>query len=47
MRKIEIDNVEAMIEKPINKDGKIWGLKDWKNKKALIIIIKEEQKEQP
>lgn len=40
MRKIEIDDVEAMIEKTINKDGKVWGLKDWKNKKALIIIPK-------
>lgn len=41
MRKIEIDDVEAMIEKTINKDGRVWGLKDWKNKKVLIIVPKE------
>jgi len=43
MRKFEISDVEAMIEKTINKDGKIWGLKDWADKKALIIIPKGEK----
>jgi hypothetical protein len=38
MRKLEIDNITAMIEKPISKDGRVCGLKDWKNKKAIIII---------
>lgn len=44
MKKIEISDVEAMIEKTINKDGKIWGLKDWANKKAIIIITKGKNK---
>ena len=41
MRRIEIDNVEAMLEKTVSEDGKIWGLKEWANKKAIIIIPKE------
>jgi len=40
MRRIEISDVEAMFEKTVNKDGKIWGLKDWANKKVFIIIPK-------
>lgn len=41
MRKIEVDNVEAMIEKTVSDDGKIWGLKEWANKKVVIIVPKE------
>lgn len=37
MRKVEIDNVKAMIEKEI-KDGRIVGLKAWEGKKAIVII---------
>jgi len=38
MRKVEIDNVEAMVEKPI-KDGRIVGLKQWEGKKAVVVIV--------
>ena len=41
MEKMEIDNVEASLEKTINKDGRIWGLKKWSDRKAIIIIPKE------
>lgn len=43
MRKLEIDDIEAMIEKTINEDGRIWGLKEWKKRKAIIIIPKENE----
>jgi len=42
MRRLEISNIEAMVEKTVNKDGKIWGLKDWADKRVLIIIPKED-----
>ena len=38
MKKIEIDDIEAMVKKLISKDGRVCGLKDWKNKTAIIII---------
>lgn len=38
MRKLEIDNIEAIVEKTVSEDGKIWGLKEWANRKILIII---------
>lgn len=41
MRKLEIDDIEAMVEKTVSEDGKIWGLKEWANKKVIIIIPKE------
>jgi hypothetical protein len=44
MRRLEISNIEAMLEKTINEEGKLWGLKEWANKKALIVIPKEENK---
>lgn len=40
MRKVEIDNVEAMIEKEI-KDGRIVGLRTWEGRKAIVLITKE------
>ena len=40
MRKIEIDNVEAMLEKEIDKTGRISGLKQWEGRKAIVIIQK-------
>lgn len=46
MRRLKIDDIEAMIEKTINEDGRVWGLKEWKNKKALIIITKEKRNKQ-
>jgi len=41
MKKVEVDNVIAMIEKPIN-DGRIIGLSKWNDKKAIVIIMDEE-----
>jgi len=41
MRKVEIENVEAMVEKPIDKIGRITGLKQWEGRKAIIVISKE------
>lgn len=41
MKKVEVDNVIAMIEKPIN-DGRIIGLSKWNNKKGIVIITEGE-----
>lgn len=40
MRKIEIDNVEEMIEKTVTSDGKIGGLKKHAGKNVLIVVTK-------
>ena len=40
MKKVEVDNVIAMIEKSIN-DGRIIGLSKWNDKKAIVIITDE------
>jgi putative transposon-encoded protein len=40
MRKVEIDNVEEMIEKIVTKDGKVGGLKRHAGKKVIIIVTK-------
>jgi hypothetical protein len=44
MRKIEIDNVEEMLEKTVTKDGKIGGLTKHAGKNVVIIITKNENK---
>lgn len=41
MKKIEVSNVKEVIEKKISPDGKIWGLKEWADKKATIIITED------
>jgi len=41
MKSVTIDNVEAMIEKPI-KDSRIIGLKAWKGRKAIVVIVEDE-----
>ena len=38
MNRVEIDNVFAMVEKPI-KEGRITGLKQWEGKNAIIIVV--------
>ena len=38
MRRLEIDNVEVMLEKEVTKEGRVLGLGDWVGKKVLIII---------
>lgn len=39
-KKVEIGNVEAMIEKPI-KGGRVIGLSQWNGQNAIVIIIDE------
>ena len=40
MRKVEIDNVEEMVEKIVTKDGKVGGLKKYAGKQVIIIVTK-------
>jgi len=42
MKKIEIDNVEIMLQKPIDSFGRISGLSPWKNRKAVVLILNNE-----
>lgn len=44
MKKVEIDNVEEMLEKTVTKDGKIGGLTKHAGKSVLIVITKEKKK---
>ncbi len=43
MRKIEIDNVEELLEKTVTKDGKIGGLTKHAGKNVVIIVTKKEK----
>ena len=43
MRKVEIDNVEEMLEKTVTKDGKVGGLMKHAGKNVLIIVEKEKK----
>ena len=44
MRKVEIDNVEEMVEKTVTKDGKVGGLMKYAGKTVLIIVTRKETK---
>lgn len=44
MRKVEVDNVEEMLEKIVTKDGKVGGLKKHAGKKVLIVVMKIQKK---
>jgi hypothetical protein len=44
MRKVEIDNVEEMVEKTVTKDGKVGGLMKYTGKTVLIIVTKTQSK---
>ena len=44
MRRVEIDNVEEMLEKTVTKDGKVGGLKSHAGKKVTIVITKGKDK---
>jgi len=44
MRRVEIDNVEEMIEKVVTEDGKVGGLKKYAGKNILVIITRKESK---
>lgn len=44
MRKVEIDNIEEMLEKTVTKDGKVGGLTKHAGKSVLIVVTKKENK---
>jgi len=44
MRKVEIDNVEEMLDKTVTKDGKVGGLMKHAGKNVLIVVTKKENK---
>lgn len=44
MRKVEIDDVDEMLEKTVTKDGKVGGLMKHAGKNVLIVVIKEKSK---
>ena len=41
MRKVEVDNVEAMVEKEVDKNGRLSGFAKYVGRKALVIILQE------
>ena len=43
MRKIEIDNVEELLEKTVTKDGKVGGLTKHAGKNVIIVVMKKEK----
>ena len=44
MRRVEIDDVEEMLEKTVTKDGKVGGLTKHAGKSVVIVITKKENK---
>jgi len=42
MAKVEFNHIGAIAEKKINKDGRIWGLKEWAGRNAKILIEDED-----
>jgi len=40
MRRVEIDNVEEMLEKTVTKDGNVGGLMKHDGKNVLFVILK-------
>ena len=43
MRRVEIDNVEEMLEKIVTKDGKIGGLTKHAGKTVMVVVMKKEK----
>jgi hypothetical protein len=41
MRRVEIEDVEEMLEKTVTKDGKVGGLMKHAGKNVIIVIIKK------
>ena len=41
MRKVEIDNVDEMLEKTVTKDGKVVGLTKHAGKDVIIVVVKK------
>ncbi len=44
MMKVEIDNVEELLEKTVTKDGKVGGLTKHAGKPVLIVVTKRKSK---
>ena len=44
MRKIEIDNLEELLEKTVTKDGKVSGLTKHAGKTVLVVVTKGKEK---
>jgi len=44
MRKVEIDNVEELLEKTVTKDRKVGGLAKHAGKSVVIVVTKKENK---
>ena len=44
MRRVEIENVEELLEKTVTKDGKVGGLMKHAGKMVLIVILKKVSK---
>jgi hypothetical protein len=42
MRKVEIDNIEELLEKIVTKDGKVGGLTKHAGKTVLVVVTKKE-----
>lgn len=43
MRRVEIDNVEELLEKIVTKDGKVGGLTKHTGKTVMIVVTKKEK----
>lgn len=43
MKKIEVGNFVASVERDITKDGRIYKLGEWKEHKAIVIILRKEK----
>ena len=45
MNEVKLENVVAMVEKPI-KEGRVTGLKQWEGMKAIIVVTKRSNNEE-
>jgi hypothetical protein len=43
MKKVEIEDVEELLEKTVTKDGKIGGLTKHAGKSVVIVVTKKEK----
>jgi len=44
MRRVEIEDVEELLEKTVTKDGKVGGLMKHVGKSVLIVVLKKGNK---
>lgn len=43
MRRVEIDNVEELLEKMVTKDGKVGGLTKHAGKTVMVVVTRKEK----